>query len=238
MDPHGFQQGHHGHTVVDWRILVGILATLLFFTFLTVSAANFEKWIAGEFNVVIPTWINVAVVISIATVKATLVCMYFMQLRYDKPLNAIIFLFCIFGVGLFLGFSALDLGARGRVYDYKGNVIQRGGDGTSVGLVGDVSGPSLEFGSSSRLGTTFIQFGPRNPTLGKSIVQHAKDVYIAEHGQEAWDKKKAEKSHGHGHGHDEPHVSTAQRSIARTGLTPDLYNDGTGHRDEHAEDPH
>ncbi len=221
MDPHGFQEGHHGHTVVDWRIIIGVLAILLFFTFLTVSAANFEKWIASEFNVTIPTWINVAIVLGIATIKGSLVCLYFMQLRYDKPLNAIIFLFCIFGVGLFLGFSALDLGARGRVYDYKSSVIKPGFDGGSMGM----SGTDDNF---------HISFGPRYSTSQMSVVDFARQKYIDKYGLEVWEKKMAEKHHAHGHGHDEPNISTAQRSVPRHGLTPDLYSErDDGHRDGH-----
>ena len=37
-DPHGFHEGegHHGHVIVPWQILIGVLMALFFFTALTV----------------------------------------------------------------------------------------------------------------------------------------------------------------------------------------------------------
>lgn len=128
-DPHHEHDHDHGHTIVSWKTLVGVLAILLAFTALTVSAAQGEKWIASAFDVVLPDWMNVAVAMSIATVKGILVMMFFMQLKYDNPFNTIIMLFCFLAFSLFLGFTALDLTNRAWIEPWKMAQISRGGTG-------------------------------------------------------------------------------------------------------------
>ena len=54
----------------------------------------------GSFNL----WIAMA----IATVKATLVLLYFMHLRYDRPINAIVFVTALLFVALFVSIALLD----------------------------------------------------------------------------------------------------------------------------------
>ncbi len=215
LDPHGHHDhDHEGHIVVDWKILLGILMALLFFTLLTVSAANFEKWIAAEFDVVIPNWVNVMVAMSIATVKATLVCAFFMQLFYDKFLNTVIMLFCLLALGLFLGFSALDLGGRGRVNDFIAAPIVLGGNSETAGM-------------QSVLGSV-----PNKKTNLLTQIEFAKQTYIEEHGQEAWDQHNAELEAKHGHHGSHP-VSDANRSIPTHGITPDLYSTTEPNHDGH-----
>lgn len=122
--------GHHGHTIVPLRLLVGVLVILLVFTVLTVSAANAEQWFARTFDVVIPGWVNAVVALSIACVKSIIVAMYFMQLRYDhNPMNALVAVFTIMVATFFLGFIAIDLGNRGIIYQNKAEAIIAGGVG-------------------------------------------------------------------------------------------------------------
>ncbi len=128
-DPHHEHDHDHGHTIVSWKTLVGVLAILLAFTALTVSAAQGEKWIASAFDVILPDWMNVAVAMSIATVKGILVMAFFMQLRYDDPFNTIIMLFCFLAFSLFLGFTSLDLMNRNWVDPWKMAQISPGGMG-------------------------------------------------------------------------------------------------------------
>lgn len=135
-DPHGEHKHDHGHTIVSWKILVAVLAVLLAFTALTVSAAQAEKWLASTFDLVLPDWVNVIVAMSIATVKGVLVMMYFMQLRYDNAFHTVIMLFCFLAFGLFLGFTALDLSSRAWIDPWKVEQISPGGTGvTSEPLV-------------------------------------------------------------------------------------------------------
>lgn len=210
MDPHGFQGESHGdHVVVDWRILVGVLGALLFFTLLTTTMATVEQWVANEWMITIPHWINVVGALSIAVIKATLVCMFFMQLRYDKPLNTMILLFCLLALGLFLGLTALDLGARDRIYGFKHGTIHPGGNAMSAAL-----------------GGTQADIGPRPDTMGMSMVEYARAKYIQKYGEEKWKEEMAnELAHAHG-GHARPEVElpNPNRSFTRVGVTPHLYD--------------
>lgn len=133
LDPHGTHAGHHhGHVIVPTRVLLGVLLALLVFTILTVAAAQAEEWFSATFHVAFPQLLNVAIALSIAVIKSILVAMYFMQLKYDDPLNSIIFLFCLFAFGLFLFFAMTDMGSRGALYSYKQNEIIAGGTGLSI----------------------------------------------------------------------------------------------------------
>lgn len=51
---------------------------------------------------------ELVVVLTIATAKAALVVLFFMHLRYDKPLNAVAFLSSLLFVALFLGLTLAD----------------------------------------------------------------------------------------------------------------------------------
>jgi cytochrome c oxidase subunit 4 len=91
------------------RIYVFILAALLFLTAVTVGAAyvNFGS-----------SSINLIIAVLIATVKATLVAMFFMHLRHDPPINAIIFASSLIFLTLFVLFPAIDLTSRDRVVPF------------------------------------------------------------------------------------------------------------------------
>jgi cytochrome c oxidase subunit 4 len=85
-----------GH-VVDARILLGVWGALLVLTVLTVAATKVDL---GSGNL----WLA----LGIAAVKATLVAMYFMHLRYDHPINAIVFAGAMVFLAIFLGIVILD----------------------------------------------------------------------------------------------------------------------------------
>jgi cytochrome c oxidase subunit IV len=89
------------------RIYLVILGLLLVLTCVTVGAAYVDF---GSFNLIIA--------VLIATVKATLVAMFFMHLRHDPPLNAIIFVSSLIFLGLFLLFPLIDIQSRDKVVPY------------------------------------------------------------------------------------------------------------------------
>lgn len=125
--PHG--HGDHGHTIVPIITLRLVLASLLFFTVLTVFLSRGEAWLSNFLNFDIPQWVNVVIALSIATVKTAIVVLYFMQLKYDNPLNAMIFIFTLLTVAFFLGFTMIDLGNRQTIDRFKGVSISPGGTG-------------------------------------------------------------------------------------------------------------
>ncbi len=86
----------HGH-VSSPAQLIGVFVALLALTGLTVSAAS---WQLGDFDV----WVS----LGIAGLKATLVAAYYMHLRYDHPTNAVLLIFSVFVVVLFLGLTLSD----------------------------------------------------------------------------------------------------------------------------------
>lgn len=55
---------------------------------------------------------NVIIAMAIATTKASLVVLFFMGLKYDKKFLSIAFLSSLIFLGLFLGFTLLDINTR------------------------------------------------------------------------------------------------------------------------------
>ena len=87
-----------GH-VVPLHTLFSVLATLLVMTFVTVAVSWFNF---GRFNL----WIA----LTIAVFKASLVLLFFMHLKYDKPFNAIVIIVSLAVVFLFIAITLTDTG--------------------------------------------------------------------------------------------------------------------------------
>jgi cytochrome c oxidase subunit 4 len=83
-----------------------VLATLLTLTVITVLAAG-VRFGDGAANVVIA--------LGIASIKASLVALYFMHLRHDKPLYAIILLTGVAFLALFLAICFIDVETRDNI---------------------------------------------------------------------------------------------------------------------------
>ncbi|MCA9277508.1 MAG: cytochrome C oxidase subunit IV family protein [Phycisphaeraceae bacterium] len=129
-DPHGFHAGHgdHGaHHVVPAFTNRTVLVILLFFTILTVAFSRFEQSIASALMVTVPHWFNVGVAMFIALIKGTLVVLFFMHIKYDNKLNAVVLSTCLLGLMLFIGLTMLDLDKRQTVYDFKAAPMVAGG---------------------------------------------------------------------------------------------------------------
>jgi cytochrome c oxidase subunit 4 len=100
----------HDHSA-DWKIYAGILAALLVLTIVTVAASRFDFGSA-----------NVVIAILIATVKASLVALFFMHLRHDSPVNAIVFLSALLFLAFLLILCIIDINSRYKPtpYNWKG----------------------------------------------------------------------------------------------------------------------
>lgn len=85
-----------GH-VVPLPVLFAVLGTLLVMTFVTVAVSWLDF---GRFNL----WIALA----IAVFKASLVLLFFMHLKYDKPFNAIVIIVSMALVMLFIAIALTD----------------------------------------------------------------------------------------------------------------------------------
>ena len=95
---------HASHAVALWKMLL-VFAVLLLLTGLTVAVAT---EVPGVGKLDLGYEANLIVAIAIATVKATVVALYFMHLRYDSPFNSLIMIIAVLFVALFIGISVLD----------------------------------------------------------------------------------------------------------------------------------
>lgn len=92
---------HHDHGlahVLSWPLLLGVWAALTVLTFLTVWA-SYVEW-GGALDIVIG--------MGIATIKAVLVALFFMHLKYDKMLYSVVFATSLLFLALFLSMVVLD----------------------------------------------------------------------------------------------------------------------------------
>ncbi len=95
---HGEEHGRVGH-IVPIKILAQTGGALLVLTVVTVWAASIDF---GEANV----WIALA----IAVLKGSLVVLFFMHLRWDRPFNGIVFITSMAFLTLFIAFALTDTG--------------------------------------------------------------------------------------------------------------------------------
>jgi cytochrome c oxidase subunit 4 len=80
--------------------------------------------------------LNLIVVILIATTKAALVVSFFMHLRYDNKFNALIFVSCLFFIGVFFAYTMNDTERRGEFdADQNVRVLPKTGEGAPGGFV-------------------------------------------------------------------------------------------------------
>ena len=98
---HSQAHTHHKHEHGGAAVYVRTLLALLILTAITVGASYIDF---GSGNVVIALFI--------ATIKAIIVALFFMHLRWDKPVNAVIACAGFLFLGIFLMFDFIDFGSR------------------------------------------------------------------------------------------------------------------------------
>lgn len=84
----------HVQSVKVLAIVLGALLVLTWLTYVT-GSANLHGW-------------DLSIAMLIATVKASLVCLFFMHLKYDRPLHGTVFLVAVMFVGVFLAYVVGD----------------------------------------------------------------------------------------------------------------------------------
>jgi cytochrome c oxidase subunit 4 len=100
---HDEHDGHHGvGHVVSPKILIATAAALLVLTVVTVASAKID------FNDFDLREMNIVVALTIAVIKASLVCLFFMHLRWDRPFNSFVLVCSLAFVALFIGFAMTD----------------------------------------------------------------------------------------------------------------------------------
>jgi cytochrome c oxidase subunit 4 len=86
----------HVHAVPIW-LLLAVFGALLVLTVVTVAVTKFDF---GDFNIY--------VALAIAVIKALLVALYFMHLRWDAPFNSIVLASALLFVAIFIGTTITD----------------------------------------------------------------------------------------------------------------------------------
>lgn len=88
---------YHAH-VVSMPVLIGTFVALLVLTWATVAAWTIDLGPA----------FNIGLALFIALIKASLVGLYFMHLRYDSVFNSIILIAALLFVMIFIAISLID----------------------------------------------------------------------------------------------------------------------------------
>lgn len=266
-DPHHFRHGgdaqadhdHDGHHVTPWQLLVGILFVLLSLTFLTVASAQFETWLIA-LGVHISHFWNVIIAMVIALAKATLVCMFFMHLKHDNPLNTMILLTTLFVFMLFFLFTGIDLYERDAINEFKSGYIESGGTGIGVTLTGGNFGDTITNAVKQRhIDAIALELAaerghlddkaepaPTEDDQTEAVALFWADFYhhkLEDHPEHLPDQHSYDTSDIHAewiaqhvaeHGHH--HFSTANETVARHGHTPGLFGTHDPHAAPHGDD--
>lgn len=100
MSVHHEDKGHSHHT----KAYILVWAALLVLTVITVWISYFDF---GEWNLF--------VAMLVATIKATLVCLYFMHLKYDNRMDQVVFISSFVFLAIFIALTLSDVMERPKV---------------------------------------------------------------------------------------------------------------------------
>ena len=92
MSHHSHHEGHLGH-IVPKEIYLKVFLSLLALTVITVIVAHID---------ISPGW-NLVIALIVATVKAVLVLLFFMHLKYESKVTWAFFAFPVILVGVLIG---------------------------------------------------------------------------------------------------------------------------------------
>ena len=92
--------------ILPLNLYLAVVSALLVLTVITVTAAQMDF---GQMNLLIA--------MGIAVVKATLVAMFFMHLKYDNRIYMLVFSGSLLFLGVFIIFTMFDTLRRGDIYE-------------------------------------------------------------------------------------------------------------------------
>ncbi len=99
----------HAH-IGSYRAYFAVFMGLIFFTLLTVGVASIHLGKA-----------NLAVAVIIASIKAALVCTFFMHLKDDNKFNSLILISAVTFIGVFFALTLNDVSYREKLDPQSGN---------------------------------------------------------------------------------------------------------------------
>ena len=100
------------HHIISMKVYIIVFVSLLFFTVITVISAQFDL---GSFNIILA--------LLIATIKSSLVLLFFMHLYYDNKVNLALILGSVVFLALFIGLTMIDVTRRQDFYDIEGELV-------------------------------------------------------------------------------------------------------------------
>ena len=106
------KDGHHKHYIIPIKTVLGVGLGLYFLTGITVLAAHIDLGV-----------LNLPVAMLIASVKASLVALIFMNLKHDDKDNGVIFGTSFLFLAIFFGLVFPDVFFRGDVYVKPGDQL-------------------------------------------------------------------------------------------------------------------
>jgi cytochrome c oxidase subunit IV len=113
---HAPTEAHGGRThkphVLPIRVYLGVWIGLLVLTFITVKTSYYNFGI-----------MNLIVAMGVATLKASLVVLFFMHLKYDEKFNAVIFVASLTFLSIFFVLTLADTMERGKVDPLEAHVL-------------------------------------------------------------------------------------------------------------------
>ena len=104
----------HAPHIVSLKIHLGVGAALFILTGITVAVSFVQL---GGWNLV--------VALGVASIKASLVALIYMHLRYDKKIYMIVFLTAILFLAIFIIFTMFDTMTRDQLYSIKAEPINK-----------------------------------------------------------------------------------------------------------------
>lgn len=101
------------HHIQPLKVYISVAIALLVLTAITVIAAQFQF---GEYNLLIA--------MIIACTKVALVALYFMHLKYDNKIYAVVFVGSLVFLAVFIIFTMFDTLRRGDIYEEVAHPLQ------------------------------------------------------------------------------------------------------------------
>lgn len=95
---HHDEHDHGISHVASTKVLLGTGGALMFLTIITVAATKID----------LGSSMNLALAMAIAAIKATLVVLFFMHLKYDRVFHSVLLVGGILAAALFVGFALMD----------------------------------------------------------------------------------------------------------------------------------
>ena len=100
------------HHITPLSTYLIVFSSLLILTGITIFSAQFNFG-----------WFNIILALVIASIKSTLVLLFFMHLYYDNKINLAFILASVIFLAIFIGITMIDTNYRTTLYDIRGKLV-------------------------------------------------------------------------------------------------------------------